>query len=365
MHMKTNIRKYTASKKAFAVLIISVLVCQFAACAYFNEPNDDDSTISNNVESTASIDTSSDTQSNIDTTTDDVSTNEISVIDKNFSFVNGRIYPEKSNTEFVFSPTLKKTDPKRIFYGAGTCSFLMNKKVVALFFIDDNSSSWDQGSIQQFTDKSVIPALEFLEKEALSWDVDLQFEIWRFSSALSKGVKLKYNGNVNPDLFDGGSTKDLLTQTANIFEYSCDMAFRWALEQKADGTEIIPIFILNKEGVSYARNNYIVSDVDAAEHAVVFSDNKYGSTDQAATFAHELLHLYGAEELYTPVQRYNLAIQLYEKDIMCLETRKIDKLKIEAFTAYTLGWNKKIPAICNDQDWYCDTYYQNYREWFN
>ncbi len=291
-------------------------------------------------------------------------TKQLSVTDQAYAFVNSRTLPENAATEYQYDTELKITDSKRIFYGAGTCSYLKEKRTVVLFFIDDDVSHWNKKDIQDFTENNALPALNFIEEEAERWGVDLSFEIWRFSSALSTGLELKYDGTVNPNLFNGGSTKDLFSQAAKAFGYSCDMAFRWALMEKSGGIEIIPVFLLNKGGISYARNNYIVGPVEAAEHAVVFADSQYGARDQSATFAHELLHLYGAEELYTPAQRDALSSDLYPYDIMFLETRNLNKLKIDGFTAYTLGWNKTMPSICNNREWYSDSYYQNYRDWF-
>ncbi len=287
----------------------------------------------------------------------------VSVTDISSDFVGSDVLPEDEKTEYEYIPTLKETDPKRIFYGAGTCSYLTGKKVVALFFVDDEKSSWDKKSVLDFTQNNVLPALDFIQREADSHEIELSFEVWRFSNAFSDGVNLNYAGIVNPDLNKGGSTKDLFSQAAKSLGYSSDMAFRWALSERAGGAEIIPMFIINKRGVSYARNVYIVGKVTQAEHAVVFSKSKNGPRNQAPTFAHELLHLYGAEELYIPAERYKLAKNLYPNDIMCLETRNLEKLKIEGFTAYALGWTETVPEVCNNQDWYTDGYYQNYREW--
>lgn len=341
MIAKSNFCTYKFIKIGCAICLIFILLLQFWGCNYGSKPNATES---------------ADEKNSI--------TKQISLTDQPYDFVNSRNLPENANTEYQYDTDLKITDSKRIFYGAGTCSYLEGKKIVALFFIDDDVSHWNRKAIQDFTDNNVLPALDFIDREAELWETDLSFEIWRFSSAFSTGLELKYNGTVNPDLFNGGSTKDLLSQTAQAFGYSCDMAFRWALTEKSGGVEIIPIFLLNKGGISYARNNYIVGPVKYAEHAVVFSESQYGSSNRSATFAHELLHLYGAEELYKPTPRYTLSFDLYPYDIMLLETRNLNKLTIDDFTAYTLGWNQTMPDICNNQEWYSDSYYQYYRDCF-
>ncbi len=361
MSIKHSFCKHEFVKIVCALFLTVAMLLLFAGCHYGTRQNaaETENEIIQNSENTetksADAETSDEENSAI---------NQIYVTDQPYDFVNSNNLPENDNTEYRYDTEMKITDPKRIFYGAGTCSYLEGKKTVVLFFVDDDVSRWSANDIQDFTDDSVFPALEFIEREAKLRKIDLSFDIWRFSSAFSTGLELNYNGTVNPDLFNGGSTKDLFSQAAQAFGYSCDMAFRWALMKKSGSVEIIPVFLLNKGGISYARNNYIVGPVEAAEHAVVFSDSEYGTRNQSATFAHELLHLYGAEELYMPAQRYALSVDLYPHDIMCLETRNLSKLKIDGFTAYTLGWNKTMPNICNNQDWYSDSYYQNYRDWF-
>ncbi len=285
-----------------------------------------------------------------------------SVTDQPYAFVNSRVVKENEHTEYIFVPPLGETDPLRIFYGAGTCTDLRGEQIVALFFIDDDESTWDAASIDAYTEKIVRPALAFLEKEAEVWEIPLQFDVWRFSSALSEGLTLQYDGIVNPDLFDGGSTKDLFQSVAKTLGYSREMALRWAFLQKSEGANIIPMFVLNKDGTSYARQSYIVAQTDHVEYAVLFWDSEDIRNRHCSTFAHELLHLFGAEDLYQPDERYALTTELYPWDVMCLETRNMDRLSVGEHTAYTLGWTEVVPSVCEEEAWYeNNTYYEDYR----
>ncbi len=332
MSIKNYFCKYSLVKIGLAVLLSFMLLMQCTGCIYIQVPDEP------------------------------VPEYDISVTDKPYDFVNAENLPENDDTEYEYKPDMRFTSETRIFYGAGTCPFLEGKKIVALFFIDDDESKWSKRAIQNFTNKSVLPALDFVEKEANLFDVELDFEVWRFSSDFSEDLNLKYSGTVNPDLLNGATTKDLMLQTAQILGYSNDMALRWALMEKSGGIEIIPVFILNKEGVSYAQNTYMVSSVKYAEHAVVFSDNTNGLGERAYAVAHEILHLYGAEDLYMPEPRYNLALELYPYDIMLIKSKDFDKAKVDSFTAYTLGWKRK-PKICNNPQWYTSDVYKQYNGW--
>ncbi len=319
------------AKASFSLLLISALLLQLAGCCFIP------------IEDTYATEY------------------EISVTDRPYDFVNAENFPENEDTEYTYEPDLSIEDSRRIYYGAGTCTFLRDKKIVALFFLDDDESKWSKRDIQSFTNNGVLPALDFLEKQAELLEVDLNFEVWRFSSSFSKNLNLKYNGTVDSNLSEKGvHTGDLLIQTAKILGYSNDMALRWALMEKSGGVEIIPVFVLNKKGRSYAKANYIVSRTEYAENAVVFS----GDGAKTSTVAHEILHLYGAEDLYTPEPRNGLALEIYPDDIMLHGgTRSIDEVKIDGFSAYALGW-KRRPKICNNIEWYTSDEYKQYMEWY-
>ncbi len=281
---------------------------------------------------------------------------DIPITDCPYSFLNSSVIHEGEDTEYEFIPDVCETDPKRIFYNAGTSTLLEGKKIVALFFVNDGASTWNEADSKSFINRAVLPALDFTEHQADIWGVELDFEVWSFSTFFD------YDGIVNPNLNIGGSTKDVMIQVAESLGYSGDMALRWALLQRAGGTDVVPIFIVNKSGTSYARSGYIVGTARICEHAVIF--NRKGILSSLdVTFAHELCHIFGAEELYKPESRYNLALPLYPYDIMCMESHNLKNLKIDDYTAYALGWTDTAPSICENDAWYRDyEYYKLYRE---
>ncbi len=69
----------------------------------------------------------------------------------------------------------------------------------------------------------------------------------------------------------------------------------------------------------------------------------------AGVIAHELLHLYGAWDLYPTFmqtqERYEKARELYPNDIMLRLDHDINFLSIDKLTAWRLGWNKNEEEI--------------------
>lgn len=246
----------------------------------------------------------------------------------------------------------------REHYGLGVCHSLEGNQTIALFFVDDEESSWDSEQIVAFTNRIIIPALEFLQNQAKQWGVDLSFQIKRYSTALSDGPDMIYDGSVIKDLSISGSTKDIPKQIATIFGFGSELELFKALVEEYESESIIPLMLINKDGTAYARNQLSEQIVDGIEHAVIFADPldspngfwKY-SNRRAATTAHEILHLFGAEDYYIDPDRLRLAEKFYIDDIMLMDNYSLSKLKIDKATAYYIGWSDEVPEVCYDEKW--------------
>ena len=110
-------------------------------------------------------------------------------------------------------------DQSRPNYNLANCRNLKGNPVVVLIFIDDNESHWTKEEVTTFTQEHILVGLDYLEKNARKWGVDLDFTIESYSTALS-GYKIKYEGTVNRNLYNGGSTKDVLDKAAQ--DIGCD-----------------------------------------------------------------------------------------------------------------------------------------------
>ena len=132
----------------------------------------------------------------------------------------------------------------------------------------------------------------------------------------------------------------------------------WELYSKfkaehGNNNDVIFLTFLNKPGKPYARHIGSTGQTSYSEHCVIFSDylegNSFGC--KASTVAHELLHLFGAEDYYDGYREI-LAYQIYPKDIMLWMPTEIYENEIGDFTAYTVGWTNTIPRICYNEYWW-------------
>ena len=204
------------------------------------------------------------------------------------------------------------------------------------------------------TRTQVLPALDFLQKQAAQWDVELSFCVKRYATALSGGMQFTYAGSVIRDLSISGSTKDLPLQVANILGCPDEMDLLVSLRLTYGTDLIIPLMLVNKSGTSYARKQLTEGIFGHMEHAVIFSNSTStftGSGRDVSTVAHETLHLFGADDFYYPQARLQLAERYYIDDIMLLDTRDMDRLKVDAATAYYIGWTDSVPVVCYIPEW--------------
>lgn len=236
-------------------------------------------------------------------------------------------------------------------YDYGTCRDLRGEVSVVLFYLDDFESSWTAEEIERFTKNEVLPGLAFLEKEAKKYGVDLTLTVRR-----------TYSDIVYPDEVivsvkqTGSATFNVLKKTASALRYSSDLKMIEAFRSEFGTDEVVCFTLFNKNGTAYAINPKRGSDTQAQEHCIVFaydlgSDRHDPTGSQASIVAHEMLHLFGAEDFYATPSRKALATKQYPSDLMLGAHYDVRTNRIGDATAFYIGWTDKIPEILREEDW--------------
>lgn len=371
-------------KKLLALFLTLSILISFTACENTNES----SNISSNVlQSQASSDTNSqnshtvesasdladdDLHSSVYDTTNDnkplplpqESSNDVYSSNFNAPSTDYSSEPESSTTsspsfdeqpEKVVLPPIIDTyqEEYRPYYLLGNCRNLKDNPLVVLLFIDDDESCWSADEVTAYTNNYINEGLAYLETKAKEWNVDLKFTVKSYSTPLSD-YTLKYEGSVIKDLRINGSSKDVLDQAAYDMGYSSN----WELYSKfktehGNYNDIIFLTLINKAGKSYTRHDISTGRTSYSEHCVLFSNYLEGDSFgcRASTVAHEILHLFGAEDFYNGFREV-LAYQKYPKDIMLWMPKEAYENEIGDFTAYTIGWTDTIPQICYNEYWW-------------
>ena len=236
-------------------------------------------------------------------------------------------------------------------YNVGTCKDLSGKVAVVLFFMDDFESKWTNTEIESFTKKEIEPGLEFLEKEAAKYGVSLELSIEKTYKSVY------YSGEVIESVRNTGlATIDVLVQAANAagFSNTVSMLNRFRILYKTD--EVVCLTIFNKDGTAYAINPKKDETMKIDEHCIIFTRD-LGSAEtehkgfQASVIAHEMLHLFGAEDFYAAAARKKLARAYYPNDIMLSTSFNIRGNNIGEATAFYIGWADNVPPPLLDPDW--------------
>ena len=238
----------------------------------------------------------------------------------------------------------------RVDYDLGTCRNLSGNVSVILFYMDDFESSWTSDEITNFTNNEVKPGLAFLEKEAKSYGVELNLSIKQSYSSIF------YDDEVILSIKETGlATIDVLSQAAYGLNYSSDEEMIADFKSQYE-TEVVCITIFNKNGTAYAINPPRGETMQIEEHCIVFaydlnSDRNDPIGSQSSIVAHEMLHLFGAEDFYATTNRKTLAKKYYPADIMLGANYYIITNNIDDATAFYIGWSDEVPDVLYDENW--------------
>ncbi len=256
---------------------------------------------------------------------------------------------ELPRDEEAYQKSLKDVNALREKCFYGTNQYLSGDVTAVVIYVNDFESSLTDAEMDEFTEKDVEPALEFLEREAQKYGVELDFETEVMRNAY-------YDDEVIIDLDAYGLvTVDVLDSAAESYDFNSEFEFHdWWAEK--NGTEVVFITVFNKAGISYGLNPKPGTDLQAVEHTVTFSidlDNQteYKSGTCATIIANSILHLYGGESLNKPEDRRFISQWLYPNDIMRQQPFDISGSDIGEATAYYIGWTDEIPEVVYSEGW--------------
>lgn len=208
-------------------------------------------------------------------------------------------------------------------------------------FITDSQSDWPKDRVEQ-VNKLYKDGTDFILREAKKYNVDdVSFaeEVIDYKAEFVIPTAMgdaKWRGNAMMAAVGASMPKDADKSPEGIVNY---------LKKKHNAKNIGVFFHVNKGAKSYTKCNYRGTHTRGfAECGILYhrySEGK-GQVTLAATYAHEILHLFGASELYFPYDktkdRKNLAKQMFHSEIMSSVQKDIMSQCISEYTAYRIGW---------------------------
>lgn len=247
-------------------------------------------------------------------------------------------------------------DPYRPHYDVGTAGQLEGDPFFLCIFLDDNESRWTDSELQAFLQDKFHPGIDWLCQQASYWGVHLEYTAGYYCT--DSTVTCRYNGLVGD--FNGNLNNDILEQAAASLGFTSKEEMHLSMQEWSGKEQVAYVVIANKEGRSYAMMDWYNDGYDVMEYCVLFAKPSYVGDlvydCPPATVAHEVLHLFGAEDYYAEgtqnVQRSQLASSYFYNDLMLNIYYDISYNTVGAYTAYTVGWTDTTPAVCYNDGWW-------------
>ena len=235
---------------------------------------------------------------------------------------------------------LLRTDGIDGSFGIGSASVLRGKNILISLFLTtpDNAFTEEEKEIclQRLKEAAI-----YIEETASGYGVETRF-ILDWSEENSQDLCMEKT--VDFSISDDSDFMDALDEAFAQWTEEELSYERLLQEYGADG--IATCMFVNAPGRSYA----IVYDGEdnVRESLVMFVRNDKGTEEEPAVYAHEILHVFGAHDLYRG-EEYNRAVTdyiaaNYPDEIMrsVAGEGRISE-QISRITAYHLGWIDEIP----------------------
>ena len=194
------------------------------------------------------------------------------------------------------------------------------------------------------------------EEEAMSKLTEAVNYLTNKANLFGRELEIVYN---EPDLIYRFNSKNIISTNFDDTNWSVDLLERINSDKIVQeiyrnyGIDNVGFVInVNKEGQSYAvsTNKYVMKKYDN-EKCVIYSQYS-GSETNAYVYAHEILHLFGATDLYYPNDiieyRKDLAEEYFPNEIMLDYHYNLKNAMISDVTAYLIGWKDKLKKEYED-----------------
>ena len=221
---------------------------------------------------------------------------------------------------------------------AGSAKMLKGKTYSLLFFLSDEQSEWSyiekQRIVQQITDAEI-----WLVEQASKYNHTLQFEhgFFGWDQDIHFGNMPQGNRSGKEDVFLTNKIiqKVGYTSQSQLMEHI-----------PADNIQLL--FLFKRDGVSYAfPYSPNVADEFFLEGMSIYHRFNEKTPQCTSCIAHEMLHLFGAWDLYQSFQttkaQEDQAKKQFPNSIMLRTSYNIDELSIDPVTAWRIGWVDDLP----------------------
>ncbi|CAH0994929.1 hypothetical protein EMA8858_01044 [Emticicia aquatica] len=232
---------------------------------------------------------------------------------------------------------------------AGSGNKLEGKVYTLSCFISGPDDEWSYDEKTEVL-KKLDEAHQWLVSQAAKSGVALAFEGGNFG--LKKDIKLE---QIERGTASGNEKTDLVSVVLKQIGYKNPLSYyEWVkTNTKCRNTQVI-IFTKGKgNGYAMPSSTEMNKELYFVEGAILYEKYLDGQELVPSSIAHEILHIYGAWDLYKTFaqtqERENRARKLFPNSVMLRTSYDSNELEVDEVTAWLIGWND------TPKDWY---------EWF-
>lgn len=203
---------------------------------------------------------------------------------------------------------------------------------ILTLFVDTKDDYWEESEIEYYYDK-LIDSQNWLIDQSYHYNKDLEFNNDFFFMDNQKVIyipEVKRRGRGSSMIL-----KDVWEELG--YNNADDFIDLNNFDFENEKMKVL-LFVKSKDR-SHARNYWSVNSIDIA---IVYCQNSFGMATSQYTISHEILHLFGAWDLYKgesqTLETAERAKTLYPNSIMINTWSNQKNLIIDELTAWRIGW---------------------------
>ena len=219
----------------------------------------------------------------------------------------------------------------------GSASTLEGRIRLAVVFISDEHSDWTLKE-QRVQIRRLKRGEKWIAAQATAYKVS--------SPQFTHRVYGRWGDIKLPELPAGTRSGNENVDMVNLVSWKLgfDSPQEWRSQFSDD--QFVTLLFLKRDGASYAipQEHGLDTRYDV-EGAVLYHNFEPGIPNCATCMAHEILHVFGAWDMYETFQitkeQMNIATQLYPNSIMLRTSYNPEELSMDPVTCWRVGWCSK------------------------
>lgn len=200
----------------------------------------------------------------------------------------------------------------------GICQALTGKIFWSFVYVDDAESGWSRAE-QETQDRTNRRVMQYLKEEGKKEGVSLQMFTKTWTVRVPYAMRQENRSSWTEDF-------------AKTAGFSSFRDLNRSLQKQYPGGQIFFVFLVNKSGRAFASPSVNEGAADA-EYCVVYRG-------EPGSILHEVLHVFGAADLYYPPQVAQAAGRILGESVMMNSDCQV----LDDLTKYLIGWHRQPTA---------------------